>query len=55
MHQFQLPTNISILIRDRMPNTPSTLSVVIVIILPLLLVSSREASKAILELLQIRD
>lgn len=55
MHQFRLPTNISILIQDRIPSTPSTLSVVIVIILPVLLVGSGEASKPMLELLQIHS
>lgn len=53
MHQVWLPTNVTILIQDRIPNTPSTLSVVIVTILPLLLVGSGEASKPMQELLQI--
>lgn len=46
MHQPQLPTNISILTQDRMPSTPSTLSAVIAIILPLLLVGSGECKPA---------
>lgn len=55
MHQFRLPTNISILIQDRIPNTPSIPSVVIIIILLLLLISVREASKTVFLVRAVKD
>lgn len=57
MHPFQLPTNISILIQDRIPDTPSILSVVIVIIVLLLLISIEKLARLYcsLELLKINS